>query len=108
MKKETEYCIVMTTYDSQEIALKTINCVLEKKLAACVQTIDIGSHYSWNEKVCHEKEILVLMKTCWYLYDSLRDVIKENHSYETPEIIAVNIADGDDAYLSWMKSVTKA
>lgn len=103
MKK---HCMVLTTFGSKENADKVINAVIEYKLAACAQTINIGSHYIWKEKVCHEQEILVLFKTSWDLYDKLEAKIKELHTYEIPEIIAIDIKDGLKSYLDWIDKVT--
>ena len=100
------YCVVLTTLGSEEDAQKMINAILENKLAACLQTTHIGSHYTWNGKVCHDQEVLVLFKTSWALYDTLESKIRELHPYETPEIIAVDIKKGFKEYLDWIDEVT--
>lgn len=97
----------MTTFDGKEKADKVISTVIECKLAACAQTINIGSHYVWKEKVYHEQEILVLFKTSWDLYDKLEAKIKELHNYEIPEIIAIDIKNGAKSYLDWIDQVTE-
>lgn len=102
-----EYCVALTTLGNEEDAQKIINAVLESKLAACIQTTNIGSHYTWNGEVCHDQEVLVLFKTSWALYDALESKIKELHPYETPEIIAVDIKKGFKGYLDWIDEVTK-
>lgn len=104
MKK---YCVVLTTFANETDATKVINAVLENKMAACAQVININSHYTWKGKVCHELEVLVLFKTQWELYDLLESKIKEMHPYETPEIIAVDIKKGLPDYLNWIVEVTK-
>ena len=102
-----KYCIVLTTFANETDANKLINAVLENKLAACAQVININSHYMWKGKVCHEPEVLVLFKTQWKLYDLLESKIKEKHPYEIPEIIAVDIEKGLPDYLNWIVEVTK-
>ena len=82
-----KYCIVLTTFANETDATKVINAVLENKLAACAQVININSHYTWKGKVCHEPEVLILFKTQWNLYDLLESKIKEMHPYEIPERI---------------------
>ena len=104
MKK---YCVVLTAFANETDATNVINAVLENKMAACAQVININSHYTWKGKVCHEPEVLVLFKTQWELYDSLESKIKEMHPYETPEIIAVDIEKGLPDYLNWIVEVTK-
>ena len=102
----SNYCVVMTTVSSDEDAIKVINAVLESKLAACVQTTSIGSHYEWNGELCHDKEILILFKTSWRLYEELEAKLSIIHPYETPEIIALDIEKGAKKYFDWIDEVT--
>lgn len=103
----SKFCIVLTTIGNENDANHIINAALESKLAACMQTIPIKSHYTWNGEVCHDNEVLVLFKTTWELYNDLEMMIKKNHSYDTPEIIAVDIEKGAKEYLDWINEVTK-
>lgn len=102
----SEYCIVLTSVGNIEEAHKIIDSVLKSKLAACMQTINIGSHYIWKGEVCNDNEVLILFKTTWNLYDDLEAKIKGIHSYDTPEIIAIDIEKGYKGYLDWVKEVT--
>lgn len=86
---------------------KIINAVLESRLAACIQTAHIGSHYAWNGEVCHDQEVLVAFKTSWSRYNALESKIKEIHPYETPEIIALNIEKAFKGYLDWIDEETR-
>ena len=103
----SKYCIAITTLGNEEDAQNLINLVLDCELAACMQTLNIGSHYTWEGEVCHDKEVLVMFKTTWYLYDELEKTIKKHHPYETPEIIAIDIERGFQGYLDWIDEVTK-
>lgn len=96
------YCIVLSTFDNEENLEIVISSVLENRLVACVQTIDIGSHYRWKGQLCRDKETLVLFKTRQDKYESLVKVIKSLHNYETPEIISIDILNGNKEYLSWI------
>lgn len=101
-----EYCIVLTAFANDEEAKKVIDAVLDSKLAACIQTLNINSHYIWKEKTYHEPEVLALFKTSWILYDQLEAKIKELHSYEVPEIIAIDIKEGFKEYFEWIDKIT--
>ena len=101
-------CVVSTAFANETDANKIINYVLENKIVACAQVININSHYTWKGKICHEPEVLVLFKTTWNLYDTLESIIKEMHPYEIPEITATNIEKGLPSYLDWMVEVTKS
>jgi len=48
-------------------------------------------------------EYLLLIKTTEERFDALRDAIIEMHSYETPEVIGVPVADGAEKYLAWLR-----
>lgn len=103
----SKYCIALTTLGNQDDVKKINNAILDCKLAACIQTVNIGSHYTWDGEVCHDQEILVLFKTSWALYDKLESKIRELHPYDTPEIIALDIEKGFKGYLDWIDEVTE-
>ena len=102
-----KYCVVTTTFANDADATRVIDAVMENKLAACAQTMNIHSHYVWRDELHHEPEILVLFKTTWELYGALESKIKDLHPYEVPEIIAMDIKRGTPDYLNWIDTVTK-
>ena len=44
----------------------------------------------------------LLFKTRRDKYEKLLELVKTLHSYETPEIISLDILDGNKEYLSWI------
>jgi len=102
----SKYGIVITTFENEEQAKPVIDEIVRCKLAACVQEINIKSHYTWNNELCHDDEILVLIKTRKELYPELEKKLLELHPYETPEILLVDVENGSAAYLAWIDSVT--
>ncbi len=103
---EYEYCVVLTTTDSQSVKRKLIDEILSRKLAACVQTCPIESHYVWQDRVCHDEEILISIKTLTKHYSQLLELIETHHNYDVPQIIQLPIIDGFAPYLSWIKNTT--
>lgn len=101
-----KYGIALTTFESAEQAKPVIDEIIRCKLAACVQEINIRSHYSWKGEFCHEDEVLVLFKTRKELYHELEKRLLELHSYETPEILFVDVEMGSAAYLAWIDEQT--
>ena len=81
--------------------------IIRQRLAACVQVLPIKSYYTWQGKLNIENEILLLIKCKRTAFDEIEKCIKENHSYEVPEIVMVPIEMGSKEYLDWIKSVTK-
>jgi len=101
-----KYGIVLTTFENEQQARPVIDEIIRCKLAACVQEIRIKSHYTWEEELYHEDEILVLIKTRKELYPELEQKLLEMHPYETPEILLVDAEKGSAAYLAWIDEQT--
>ncbi|MBN2655246.1 MAG: divalent-cation tolerance protein CutA [Nitrospirae bacterium] len=94
--------VYMTAKDEAEAALIG-RSLIEERLAACVNTINpVRSIYRWQGKIEDENETLLIAKTTREMFDKLAAKIKIMHSYTTPEIIAVPIAEGDNKYLRWL------
>lgn len=96
--------IVTTSCETGEDAKRLAQCMLEKRLAACVQiSSPIQSLYWWKNNIADDKEFLVTMKSERRLFERIVSALKEHHSYEVPEIIATEIAAIDQDYLNWLK-----
>lgn len=96
--------VVLTTAGSQEEARRIGSELVERRLAACVNIVpQIESIYRWQGKVENATEWLLIIKTADYVFSHVRDAIRELHSYEVPECIMLEIADGSETYLQWIK-----
>jgi periplasmic divalent cation tolerance protein len=100
------HIVMMTTVSSEADAGKLANVLVTANAAACVQILPIRSCYMWDGKVNNDAEYLLLIKTRAVLYDRAAELIKQNHSYEIPEIISLSVAAGSEGYLDWIDSVT--
>ena len=99
----TDKRIVLATAASAEEARKIANHMVGNQLAACVNIVPhIESIYRWHGKVESSHEWLLLMKTTAEKVDGVRDAIRELHSYDLPECIAIAIEDGSADYLQWI------
>jgi periplasmic divalent cation tolerance protein len=95
--------IVLTTAGSEEEARKIARTLLDRRLAACVNILpEIESIYRWQGNVDEGREWLLLIKTSGELFPVVRDAIRELHSYDLPECIAINIESGSAEYLQWL------
>lgn len=83
--------------------------LLEKRLAACVNiSPDWVSLYRWEGEVQQDQEVLLLIKTRQdLLKGQLIPSIQELHPYQVPEIIALDLVDGEQNYLDWMLQETR-
>ena len=97
----SEHCVIFITAGSKEEAEKISRGLVESKLAFCVSTLPkVHSTYYWEDKIHVDKEFLLIVKTRQDQYEALETWVKNNHSYEVPEIIALPIEQGLSAYLN--------
>ena len=95
----SEHCVIFITAGSKEEADKISRGLVESKLAFCVSTLPkVQSTYYWEDKIHVDKEFLLIVKTRQDQYEALETWVKNNHSYEVPEIIALPIEQGLPAY----------
>lgn len=99
----SKYIMITTTFDNKEEANKIIGLLLEKRLVSCCQLSNITSSYHWKGKIEHAEELLLQMKSEKELYKEIEQVILDNHSYETPQLIAYDIVDDYKGYLNWIE-----
>jgi periplasmic divalent cation tolerance protein len=103
--KETGRIVVLITAGSGEEAHKMARLLLKKKKAACVNILPgVDSLFWWKGKIDSARESLLLVKTRTSLFPEIVSLVKEIHSYEVPEIIALPIIAGSEDYLRWLDS----
>jgi periplasmic divalent cation tolerance protein len=96
--------IVLTTVPNAEEGENLARKIVKARFAACVQVLPkVKSFYFWEGKIQNDEERLLLIKTLQSKFATLSEFIRSNHSYETPEIVAVTASDADKDYLNWMK-----
>ena len=99
----TDKIVVLTTCNSQEQAAHLARQLVELRLAACVNIVPgVRSFYRWQDEVKKESEVVVLIKSRRDVFDKLRAAIASTHSYEVPEVLALPVVDGSEAYLNWI------
>jgi periplasmic divalent cation tolerance protein len=99
---------VYTTTEDGDEAGRIARSLVEKRLAACVQILGpVSSTYWWEDNVVEEHEYICVIKSRQDLYRDIEQSIREVHSYETPEILAVRLSEGSSAYFDWMEKELK-
>lgn len=102
-------CSVITaTAATRAEANKLAEILVSRRLAACVQVLDITSTYFWAGKLNQQPECLLLIKTASRLYQAVEAAIVEHHSYEVPEVIELRVGRGLPSYLGWVAANTQA
>jgi periplasmic divalent cation tolerance protein len=99
----TDKIVVLTTCDSEKLAEQLARHLVEHRLAACVNILPKArSIYRWQEKIEEAGEWVLLIKSRRDLFAALRAEIQKLHTYDVPEVIAIPIVDGSEAYLGWL------
>ena len=99
--------VVLITAGTEDEAYSIGRALVEERLAACANVLPgVRSVYRWEGRTHDDSEVMLIVKTRASLFPQIARRIKELHSYEVPEIIALPIEAGDDAYLGWIRAVT--
>lgn len=102
-----DFIVVLVTTANRAEAEQIGQFLVEKKLAACCNIVDpIFSIFHWENKICQENEVLLIIKSVKNRFDAIVAEVKKLHSYTTPEIIALPIVSGSEDYLNWIKTET--
>jgi periplasmic divalent cation tolerance protein len=105
----TDKIVLLSTCNSEEQAARLARHLVEQRLAACVNILpQVRSFYRWNEKVEDSGEWMLVIKSRRDLFLALRAEIAKMNSYDVPEIIALPVVDGSEAYLGWLDHELKA
>ncbi len=98
-----DHIVVLITAPSVEVARQLGHTLLKKQRAACV-TINPGveSLYMWEGELQSDEEALLIIKTTASAFETLTAVVQDAHPYDVPEIIALPIVAGSQAYLRWI------
>ena len=99
----SERVVVLMTAGSQEEAERIANALVKEMLAACVNVLPgVTSVYRWEGHVQRDQEWLLLAKTTNEVLDDLVRRVQALHSYDLPEVVALPVVGGNQAYLRWI------
>ena len=104
MTQNDNLIIVHVTTKDESEAHKLAQLLLEQRKAACVNIVPrVSTLYRWQGKIESGSESLMIVKTKRSLLHDIITIIKANHSYEVPEVIALPIEGGSPEYLAWLE-----
>ncbi len=104
----TEAIVVLVTAPTPERAAEIARALVQERLAACGNVVPgLRSIYRWEGKVQEDEEALLVLKTVRARFEALRERVLALHPYEVPEVIALPIQAGHDAYLRWLADSTR-
>ena len=100
--------IILCTINDIKKAKEISKSLLESRLIACSNIVpNITSIYRWEGNICEDGEYLMILKSRSDLFEKVKTNIEILHPYEVPEIIALEITDGNKSYLDWLNTELK-
>lgn len=97
-----EYGLVLVTTGSEEEAQAIALTLVESQLAASVSITPVFSTYTWQGQLERHNEWQLMIRTDLSQFETLEARIRQLHSYEVPEIIALPIVKGSQPFLDWI------
>ena len=100
-----EAVLVLVTTGTADEARHIADALLERRQAACVSIVPgVDSRFWWEGRLDAATESLLIIKTRTSALEQVVASVKELHSYEVPEVIALPIVGGNQEYLGWLVS----
>ena len=95
--------VVVTSVGTEQQAVEISEELIARHLATCVNIIPcLRSIYRWKGKVCEDTEYLLFIKTPERLFERVSAAIREFHSYELPEILALPVSAAEESFHRWI------
>ena len=98
-----EVRVVLVTAPDAETGAGIARALVEEHLIACANLVPgIRSIYRWEGQIADEPEVLLVLKTRASRLSALAARVKALHPYALPEVVALPVVDGSEAYLDWV------
>ena len=102
MENDQKVIIFITTGTDEE-ANRVAEVLLNQRKAACINIVPgVRSRFWWEGHLHSDQENLLIVKAKASLLDEIVGLVKEVHSYDVPEVIALPIIGGNPDYLKWI------
>lgn len=102
------YQVVFCNCPDSKTAQQIATTLVEQNLVACVNILPaVTSVYMWENSLQCEPEVMLMCKTKAQQFDAIKAQIENMQPYDVPEVIALDITQGNNAYLNWLNSVVK-
>ncbi|RLB26785.1 MAG: divalent-cation tolerance protein CutA [Deltaproteobacteria bacterium] len=103
-----ENVVIFITTGTDDEARRIANMLLNQKKVACVNILPkVRSLFWWQDKLDSAQESLLIVKTRASLLSEIVSMVREVHSYDVPEVIALPIIGGNPDYLEWIGKEVK-
>ena len=101
--------VVFVTAPDDETPGIIARTLVEEGLVACVNIVPgVRSVYRWEGAVQEDAEVMLILKTRADCCAAVAARVADLHPYTLPEVIALPVSTGSDAYLDWVRTESKA
>lgn len=98
------FCILYVTTKDAAQAKQIGEILVAEKLVACANILpSMHSIYRWENKITHDEESVLLLKTRRDLVVKIEAKIREHHTYSVPCILQLPIVGANADYLVWLQ-----
>jgi periplasmic divalent cation tolerance protein len=95
--------LALVTAPAHDVAERIVTTIVEEQLAACGNIVPgLTSIYRWDGALQRDSEVLIIFKTTRAALARLMARVEDLHPYDVPEVLAVPVAAGLDAYTTWV------
>lgn len=103
-----ELLLVLTTMPGADQAQALARALVAERLIACANLVPgLTSVFRWEGKVQVEGEVLLLLKTRRSKLSHLSERLRALHPYDVPELLALPVEAGLEAYCRWVVNETE-
>jgi periplasmic divalent cation tolerance protein len=107
LKSSPSGVILLSTVGTPAAAEQIARSLVESRSVACVNIIGgVTSIYRWEGAVQKEPELILLIKTTAEKLDEAKKLLFEQHPYDVPECVVIEIDRIAGSYLQWLVDST--
>lgn len=100
---ESPITVAIVTAPSHDVADRLVTTIVEERLAACGNIVPgLTSIYRWEGALQRDNEVLIVFKTTRAVLAKLMARVEEIHPYDVPEVLALPVTAGLEAYTTWV------
>ena len=105
----TDIVFILTTVPYDERAELFARTLIEEGIAACANLHGpMTSVYRWKGSIESDRELQLVIKTTRDRVPAVEALLRELHTYELPEFLVIEVAEGSPAYLAWVREQTRS
>ena len=107
--EDMSYQFIYITVGSKDEALRIGQALLKDRVVACVNLFDqVHSMYWWNGSIQQDEEVVLIAKSKAEHWESLKERVRELHSYSCPCVVSLPLQQGNEPFLAWIDEQVKS